>query len=345
MERIFEIHADQVDTREILDGIEERLAGRGYQPEDVERVRQLSFTPVPPAREHGFDPAAVTELFERPVSAPDFNSPKFARFRGPLKWLARVLFGFFSNLHDKLNQNKIQAFYNVVHELIAVNYRHERLLERLEHLQSENRRLRAGYDEARDEGVVDPDDVDALPLAPVSAVFDQLNREATASVMRLNAAAGSGAPIYLLDDHGGGLARELLRTGLRKLEMNVVDAGEYLQLRRKLKTVRRCAPDTLLADAEDGSLGAVLVPDLGRFTIDPDALPELIYRKLGAEGVLFFRMQRGLRDAPFSPVLRCEADPAALRRLCESLGFRVVEESRPAGLRDGSFELLAQKIG
>lgn len=353
MEQIFEIHAANVDTREILDRIEARLAERGYDPQDVERVRRLSFTPVPPAREYGFDPAAVTELFERPVAAPNFSSPKFARFRGPMKWLARVLFQFFSNLHDKLNQNKIQAFYNVVHELIAVNYRYERLLERLEHLQRENRGLRADEqrpDASREADQSDPETsvslaIDTLPLAPVHAVFEQLNREVTASIMKLSPDVGATSLIFILDDHDGGLSRELAQAGLRQLRVNVSAPDEFLQLHRNLQGVVQSPPDLLLADAEDGSVGAVLIPDLGRFSIEPDGLPELAYRKLGTDGILYIRMQRGRSDSAFSPMLRCDADPIALHRLCESIGFRVIEEGRPVGLREGSFELLAQKIG
>ncbi|MEQ9366577.1 MAG: hypothetical protein RIF32_20220 [Leptospirales bacterium] len=345
MDQIFEIHAADVDARDILDGIEARLAERGYDPLEVERVRRLSFTPVPPAREYGFDPAAVTELFERPVSPPDFNSPKFARFRGPMKWLARILFRFFSNLHDKLNQNKIQAFYNVVHELIAVSYRHERLLERVEHLQRENRGLRAMQSSSNGARENDAAEVDTLPLAPVPAVFEHLNREVAAGVVRLNPAAGTRSAIYVLDDHGGGMSRELLRAGLGQLRINVSDPAEYLQLHRNLRSVTQSPPDLFLAEAEDGGVGAVLIPDLGRFTVEPDQLPELIHRKLTADGLIFIRMQRGRVDAPFAPVLRCDADPLALRRLLETIGFRVIEEARPVGLRDGSFEILAQKIG
>ncbi|MCR9142347.1 MAG: hypothetical protein NXI24_08845 [bacterium] len=349
MDQIFEIHAANVDTREILDSIEVRLAERGYDPIDVERVRRLSFTPVPPAREYGFDPAAVTELFERPVSAPDFNSPKFARFRGPLKWLARVLFRFFSNLHDKLNQNKIQAFYNVVHELIAISYRHDRLVDRVEQLQRENQSLRALHEagSAADESAAGnaDTDTDILPLPTVAPVFDQLNREAAAGVVRLNPDAGTKSPIYVLDDHDGSLSRELTRSGLRQLRINVSDPAGFLQLHRNLQSVKRISPDLLLAEAEDGAVGAVMIPDLGRFTVDPDALPELIHRKLASEGLLYIRLQRGRSDAPFTPVLRCDADPVALRRLIEAIGFRVIEEARPVGLREGSFELLAQKIG
>ena len=352
MEQIFEIHATDVDTREVLERIEARVAQRGDDPAEVEWVRQLSFTPVPPAREYGFDPAGVTELFERPVAAPDFNSPKFARFRGPLKWVARVLFRFFSNLHDKLNQNKIHAFYNVVHELIAVNYRHERLLERFEHLQRENYALRdrAGAADLNPNNdsinsMNANDTLDTLPLAPVAATLESLNREVVATLRGLVPGAGVDHPVVLLDDHGGGLARELTHAGLRQLRINCVDAREYLQLHHNLPGVVRAEPDVLLAGQDDASLAAVLIPDLGRFSVEPNALPELVLRKLIPGGVAYFRLQRGLVGAPFAPVLRCDADQAALRRLCESIGFRIIQESRPEGLREGSFDLLAQKIG
>jgi hypothetical protein len=358
MDKIFEIHAADLDAParlRIIESIEASVEERGYDPAEVERIRQLSFTPVPPAREYGFDPAATTELFERPVAAPDFNSPKFARFRGPFKTLARVSFRFFSSLHDKLNQNKIQAFYNAVHEIIALNYRQERLRAQVDGLIRENIQLRsllaaAGVTRNRldEAGETRSDLADTLPLTAAPAVLEATNRELALELRELLAAEGgpsSRRPILLLDDHGGYLARQIVQQGFRDLHINVMDTVRYLQLRENLPGVIHGTPDALLAEREESSLAAVLIPDLGRLTIDPDTLPELISRKLAPGGLLFFRMNRGLKAAPFSPLLQCDADLVALRELCTALGFRTLRESLPAGLRDGSFELLVQKLG
>lgn len=339
MGQIFEIHAPDIDTDKLLADIELSLAERGHDAGEIARITELSFTPVPPAREHGFNPASVTELFERPVTAPDFSSPKFARFRGPMKWVARRLFGFFSSLHDKLNQNKIQAFYSVVHELIAVNYRHERLLERFRYLEDQQLSSRKLADDATETATYQP----ASP-APVPTVFARLNDELVSTLTTNLADAGSVHPILILDDLDAYLARSCRSAGLRVLRANINERERYQSFRDVAEGIVHMAPDALLAEQGDGSVGVVSLPDLGRLTVAPELFPELAYRKLMRGGLLHLRLQRGLEDSPFTPRLSCEADPRALRTLLESLGFRILQESRPQGLRDASFDLIAQKM-
>lgn len=340
MGQIFEIHAPDIDTDKLLADIEVSLAERGHDADAIARIAQLSFTPVPPAREHGFNPAGVTELFERPVTAPDFSSPKFSRFRGPMKWVARRLFSFFSNLHDKLNQNKIQAFYSVVHELIAVNYRYERLLERFRYL--EDRQL--GRASAAGNAVSPEDSIEPAPQTPVPAVFARLNDEAVATFTSTLSEAGSAHLILILDDIDVYLARSCSAAGLPVIRSNVSQHHRFLALRDVADGIVHAMPDQLLAEQADGSVGVVSLPDLGRLSVTPELFPELACRKLMRGGLLHLRLQRGLATSPFMPRLSCEADPRALKTLLESLGFRIVRESQPQGLRDASFELIAQKM-
>lgn len=67
--------------------IAERAESRHYDDADVKRVDSLSLSPLDSGK-WGFDAAATSELFQKPVPAPDFRSWKFRFIRGPLKPLA-----------------------------------------------------------------------------------------------------------------------------------------------------------------------------------------------------------------------------------------------------------------
>ncbi len=345
MKDIFEIHAPGIDSQEIVETIENRVQERGYDLDEQRRIERLSFAPVSPASEHVFDPAVTSELFERPVPAPDFRSPKYRRFRGPLKTFARLLFNFFSSLHDKLSQNKIQAFYNVVHELIAVNYRLERMQSRLESVSGENFELRSRLaslsdgNRGTDAGVAGP----ALPELPeaVRSMNDAVARE-------LREASGfPDGPLLCLDDRNGGLAAALSAAGFSRndLFLHADDHGTYLRLQGAYPDrVERLAADALLSRHNDVSVAAVLVPNLCETSGLVELLPELCARKLKPGGYLYARADRGLRSSPFSRGGLYDVDFVVFKKLCEGLGFRIVTENLPQELKDGSFELLLEKI-
>ena len=310
MKNIFEIHAPGIDTSQVIASVEKRLEERGYDPDETKRIEELSFAPVSPAAEHGFDPAVTTELFERPVSAPDFKSLKYRRFPAPFRKGARWLFQFLSSVNEKLSQNRVQAFYNVVHEIISVNHRLKRLQRRFEALAADNLELRRRLNDSRPAGP------GQLPPSPVES---RLNRE-MAIALREHLGDASG-PVLLLGDDAGHAAAELKLCGISLVEQ---------------ATSR--SPDEDLWQRADGSLAAILLTDAGRFCGQAELLPELCQRKLRQGGLLFFRMNTGADGSVFVPALRYNVDAASLKSACEHLGLRFLSERIPEGLRESSFE-------
>ena len=114
----FEIHAPRISEEELEAIIRRRLAGRKLDPAEVERVESLNFSPLSSVGMKGFDPAETADLFERSATVPNFRSGKFRWLRGPLGGLARWVYRLCSTLMDKLSEHKVEAFYNVIGELI-----------------------------------------------------------------------------------------------------------------------------------------------------------------------------------------------------------------------------------
>ncbi|MBI39959.1 MAG: hypothetical protein CMF59_10185 [Leptospiraceae bacterium] len=118
MNHEFEIHAPRISEEELEAIIRRRLASRNLDPAEIERVESLSFSPLSGTGMKGFDPAETADLFERSATVPNFRSGKFRWLKGPLAGLARWIYRLSSALMDKLSEHKIEAFYNVIGELI-----------------------------------------------------------------------------------------------------------------------------------------------------------------------------------------------------------------------------------
>lgn len=114
----FEIHAPRISEEELEAIIRRRLAGRKLDPAEIQRVEGLNFSPLSGAGMKGFDPAETADLFERSATVPNFRSGKFRWLKGPLAGLARRVYKMCSTLMDKLSEHKVEAFYNVIGELI-----------------------------------------------------------------------------------------------------------------------------------------------------------------------------------------------------------------------------------
>lgn len=118
--------------------IAERAESRNFDDADVKRVDSLSLSPLDSGK-WGFDAAATSELFQKPVPAPDFRSWKFRFIRGPLKPLARKIYVTLAQMFDRMSENKTQAFYDVVHELADLRRENAQLKERLQELEAKSR--------------------------------------------------------------------------------------------------------------------------------------------------------------------------------------------------------------
>ena len=340
MKEIFEINAAGIDTERLKREIEEQVNARGYDPAEVERIRNLSFTPVSPAGGRGFDPAITSELFELPVATPDFQSRKFRYLKGPLKWLAGRLFRALVQINDKLSENKIQAFYNVVHELIAINYRYDKLQSRFETVLEENLKLRGRLEELNAARGMQLPSAENIPqLEPARArrnarlierIQQELKPEERTSAL-------------CLDDAWGHYAFEMQNMGFLDVSLNVADPlqRQYIKIVRGLEA-RLASADACLAACPDQSLSLLTVMDLAGMTGIPDEIPGLAAKKLKPGGYIMLVADGARLDSPFSrnPVWRIDAEK--LQELFEAFGFSPVimqdEESS-----DGGFALILKK--
>ncbi|GBF51518.1 hypothetical protein LPTSP4_30560 [Leptospira ryugenii] len=95
-----------------------------YQPESPEGYRK-------------FDPATTAHLFEKGISAPKFTNPKLWFIKGPLKYLFTSIIDFYSLVDKKLSENRLKAFFSVLHELIRLNKRISNIEKRLDSFRKE----------------------------------------------------------------------------------------------------------------------------------------------------------------------------------------------------------------
>lgn len=95
----------------------------------------MSLSPLLSGR-RGFDASATCELYDRPVPMPDFRSWKFRFIRGPLRPLALRVYKALSQIFARMSENKAQAFYNAVYEVVDIRRENAELKRRLEQLEN-----------------------------------------------------------------------------------------------------------------------------------------------------------------------------------------------------------------
>ncbi|MCB1175849.1 MAG: hypothetical protein KDK39_19900, partial [Leptospiraceae bacterium] len=119
----FTIHAPGVDTDALHKQMETTLAGQNWTESGIERISALDFSPVNAAEQFGFDPALTSELFERQSDVPDLDSRKYRFLFWPVRGLVRRILEYLNQWLDRSNRHKVQAFYNVVYELLYQRHR------------------------------------------------------------------------------------------------------------------------------------------------------------------------------------------------------------------------------
>ncbi|MCE9599891.1 MAG: hypothetical protein K8S54_18170 [Spirochaetia bacterium] len=130
---MFEIHAPGVDSDSINQKVIDRAAVSGKR--DSERIASMSLSPLLSGR-RGFDASATCELFDRPVPMPDFRSWKFRFIRGPLRPLALRVYKALSQIFARMSENKAQAFYDAVYEVVDIRRENAELKTRIEQLEN-----------------------------------------------------------------------------------------------------------------------------------------------------------------------------------------------------------------
>jgi len=339
----FEIQAPGLDAEELLQRIEDNLSARGHDPDEAERVANLSFTPVSPGV-GGFDPALTTELFERPIAEPKFTSKKFRYLKGPLRFAARRVFRLLSQIFMKLSENKIQAFYNVVHELIALNHRYAKLQERFEETLTDNLRLRSELRRAADLNDRDLDENDSssvsrIPQPPPG--LEERNRELAELLSGKQKASGD---VFIADDSWGFFARLLRAGGFADISLNVADASRARIIRTELGLNALDLPaDAALASFPEESLALAVFPYLAQSGSSPEVALTIAASRLRMGGLLALRWSLGSGDSPFTPEPTFRADEKRLLEFLNALGLERLEERKSALLGPGGFEWVLRR--
>lgn len=126
-----------------MEEIERNLTKRTISKEEIDRIAKLKFTPNSPEGYREFDPSETANLFEKGISPPKFTNPSLWFVKGPLKWLIVQFVKLYSIFDKKVSQNRIHAFYSVVHELILLKKSQRFLSERFDQLYKEHTYLKS----------------------------------------------------------------------------------------------------------------------------------------------------------------------------------------------------------
>ncbi len=116
-----EISDPTIDVEQILTSIEKSLASACIDLEALSKFQNQRFTPLSPEGFRSFDPLGAAHSFEKGINPPKFTSPKLWFIRGPIKWIFVSLVNLYSFVDKKLSENRIKAFFSVLHELIRIN--------------------------------------------------------------------------------------------------------------------------------------------------------------------------------------------------------------------------------
>ena len=131
---VFEIQNSDINVREIMADIESSLKKRPIDKNEIERIAKLKLSADSPAGHREFDPSLTANLFEKGIAPPKFTNPRLWFIRGPLKWAIVKFTETYSLVDKKLSENRIKAFYSVLHELILLKTKNQRLEKKLDEL-------------------------------------------------------------------------------------------------------------------------------------------------------------------------------------------------------------------
>lgn len=287
LDRLIEI--PELDSEEVLRELERRVRSRGYNPEEVERIKKLNFAPTPSTM-RGFDPGFTAELFENAVSPPNFSNPKYRFLRGPLRILARLIFPFLSQLFDKLSENKIQAFYNVVHELIALQYRNDLMAARLQEIHEEFLEFKIGHVAGQDQ-------------SEKGNGIESVAAESTREYLKHLPLSGNSNLLVLNDS--GVLRDQLKESGVVSARFGPAGID----------------PDIALHSEKKDSLDFILFVNVSRSPCNPSGVLSLASSRLRVGGCILLEFSR-IQKKAFRRIDRFEIDPELLVRECEEYSLK-----------------------
>ncbi len=138
-----EIRDPQINVQDIIREIESKIPLPPASNPEWERIAKMEFQPESPEGYRKFDPAGTAFLFEKGISTPKFTNPKLWFIRGPIKFIFTRIIEFYSLVDKKLSENRIKAFFSVLHELIRLSKRIQNIEFRLENF-NKNYLLKSG---------------------------------------------------------------------------------------------------------------------------------------------------------------------------------------------------------
>ncbi len=127
-----EIRDPQINVQEIIEQIESKIPLTPPTTLEWERIAKMQFQPESPEGYRKFDPAGTAFLFEKGISTPKFTNPKLWFIKGPFRFIFTRIIDFYSLVDKKLSENRIKAFFSVLHELIRLTKRIQNIELRLE---------------------------------------------------------------------------------------------------------------------------------------------------------------------------------------------------------------------
>lgn len=333
-QKLFNIHAPGIDTRELLDRIETEVSNGNLSTVDARRVLDLNLAPDSPANELAFDAALTSELFERPMPAPDLKSTKYRWVQGPLRVLAEIIYKRMSQLFDRLSRNKTQAFYNVVHELIALRHRQE-LLELSQH----DTLLTLHNSLVPDKKIqtISPPAGIRVPELPIA--IKTFYQETSQSIQ-----ARGAQHVALLDDHFGHMLHYLRKAGVPQIYSHSM-APRMLKLHQPeigLRVVYGNA-DPLLLDLTHGSIDTICVLDLARYSGSPELLGGSLAHVLRSGGQAILLYNTGLINSGLQQIQTIFLDLPQFQSTLEQHSFKVHVHAAPSGLKKDSRLLILDK--
>ncbi|MBM9546230.1 hypothetical protein JWG40_04335 [Leptospira sp. 201903074] len=127
-----EVRDPQLNVSELIQGIESKIPLDPGQTPNWRELTKISYKPESPQGFRKFDPAGTAHLFEKGISSPKFSNPKFWFIRGPIKYFINRLISVYGLIDKKLSENRIRAFFSVLHELVRLGKRIEQIESRFD---------------------------------------------------------------------------------------------------------------------------------------------------------------------------------------------------------------------
>ncbi|EOQ96305.1 hypothetical protein LEP1GSC195_3526 [Leptospira wolbachii serovar Codice str. CDC] len=127
-----EVRDPQLNVSELMQEIESKIPLDPSQVANWLELTKLSYKPESPQGFRKFDPAGTAHLFEKGISGPKFSNPKFWFIKGPIKYILTRLISVYGLIDKKLSENRIRAFFSVLHELVRLGKRIEQIENRFD---------------------------------------------------------------------------------------------------------------------------------------------------------------------------------------------------------------------